>query len=60
MQFFEHMRIIDQHSLLSCGWPRDNGNIYSTHIETSRAGSISRQILVLSKHSLFTMKGKGT
>ena len=29
-------------------------------LETNRAGPISRQILVLSEHSLFTLKGKGT
>ena len=29
-------------------------------LETNRAGSISRQILVLSEHNLFTLKGKGT
>ena len=29
-------------------------------LETNRAGPISRQILVLSEHNLFTLKGKGT
>ena len=29
-------------------------------LETKRAGPISRQILVLSEHNLFTLKGKGT
>ena len=29
-------------------------------LETNRAGPISRQILVLSDHNLFTLKGKGT
>ena len=29
--FLEHTKHIDQHSLVSCGWPRDDGNIYSTH-----------------------------
>ena len=35
--------------------------IHKVHsFETNRAGSISRQILVLSEHNLFTLKGKGT
>ena len=29
-------------------------------LETNRAGPIFRQILVLSEHNLFTLKGKGT
>ena len=29
-------------------------------LETNRAGQISRQILVLSEHNLFTLKGKET
>ena len=35
--------------------------IHKVHsFETNRAGPISRQILVLSEHDLFTLKGKGT
>ena len=33
--------------------------IHTVHsLETNKAGSISRQILVLSDHNLFTLKGK--
>ena len=34
-------------------WPAQSGQLW-------RAGSISRKILVLSEHNLFTLKGKGT
>ena len=35
--------------------------IHRVHsLETNRAGPKSRQILVLSEHNLFTLKGKGT
>ena len=35
--------------------------IHRVHsLETSRAGQISRKILVLSEHNLFTLKVKGT
>ena len=62
MQFREHK---------SCGiltrtvWPVVVGHamlaIRIGHsLETNRAGPISRQIVVLSEHNLFTLKGKGT
>ena len=35
--------------------------IHRVHsLETNRAGPIYRQILVLSEHNVFTLKGKGT
>ena len=35
--------------------------IHRVHsLEINRAGPISRQVLVLSEHNLFTLKGKGT
>ena len=35
--------------------------IHRVHtLETNKAGPISRQILVLSDHNLFTLKGNGT
>ena len=51
---------IDQHSLVSwAGYVVIA--IHRVHtLETHRAGPISRQILVLSEHNLFTLKGKGT
>ena len=66
MHFLEHrikgMWNIVQHSLISRGWPC--GDKLATHrvhsLETNRAGPISRQILVLSEHNLFTLKEKGT
>ena len=62
MQFIEHK---------SCGiFTRTVRSVVVGHVvlaihivhslETYRAGHISRQILVLSGHNLFTLKGRGT
>ena len=66
VHFLEHgiwvMWNIDHLSLVSRGWPRDDSFTYSSqHRKYSySAGQISRQILVLYKHILFTLKGEGT
>ena len=52
MQFLEVMWNIEQNSLVSRG---SRGSVHS--LETNRARPISRQILVLSEHNLFTLKG---
>ena len=57
------MSNIDQNSLVSRGWACGDRYIYIVHsLETNRAGPgagpIVRQIMVLSEHNLFTLKGK--
>ena len=58
MQLLEHrilgMWKIDQHCLVSRGWPCGDSYTKSSDLKTFRAGPISRQILVLSEHNLFT------
>ena len=55
MQFLEHkscgiLTIKSSHVVLA---------IHIVHsLETNRTGPISRQIIVLSEHNLFTLKGK--